>query len=70
MKSPLVILLTFPGFALVFAPFVITYIYSEHGPDHTSDYALAFGLEAAWLVFLLVVIGGLSALSQKRKAGK
>jgi hypothetical protein len=49
-------LLAFPLFALVFAPFVITYIASEHGPAHTPDWGLAFIVEVTWLVFLVVII--------------
>jgi hypothetical protein len=62
-------LLAFPLFALVFAPFVITYIASEHGPEHTPDWGLAFGVEAAWLLFLLLVflVVGLVAKAREEK---
>jgi uncharacterized membrane protein len=48
--------LAFPLFFLVFAPFGIVYLATEHGPMDTPDYGLAFIAEAAWLVFLLVAI--------------
>jgi hypothetical protein len=53
----------------VFAPFVITYISTEHGPEHTPDYRLAFGVEAAWVLGLLV-IGGLVVLIQRSRNQK
>jgi len=60
-------LLAFPLFALVFVPFVATYIGSEHGPDHTPDWGLAFGVEAAWIVFLLLVLGIIGAVANARE---
>lgn len=49
--------------------FVITYISTEHGLEHTPDYRLAFGVEAAWVLGLLV-IGGLVVLIQKSRNQK
>jgi hypothetical protein len=37
---------------------------------HTPDWPLALGVEAAWLLFILVVGGGLSALIQKKAKTK
>jgi len=50
-------LLAFPLFALVFAPFFITYIASERGPENTPDWGLAFIVELGWLA--AVPAGGL-----------
>jgi hypothetical protein len=56
-------------FVLVFAPFGITYISTEHGPDHTPDYGLAFGVELAWIVFLIMIVYTI-ALIQKARSRK
>jgi hypothetical protein len=60
-------LLAFPLFASVFAPFVITYIASEHGPLHDPDWGLAFGVEFAWIVFLLLVFAVIGMVLNARE---
>jgi hypothetical protein len=58
----------FPLFALVFAPFWITYIASEHGPEHTPDWGLAFMVEVGWLVFLVLIINVAVAIHKAVKS--
>jgi hypothetical protein len=61
--------LAFPLFALVFAPFVITYIATE-GPENTPDWGLAFIVEVAWLVFLVVIINLVALIIKAVKKDK
>jgi membrane protein implicated in regulation of membrane protease activity len=64
-------LLVFPVVVLVVGPFVFTYIASEPSSwPHTPDIPLALGVEAAWLVFLLVTVNLVAAIHKAVRKDK